>query len=339
MKKRIKQIFVTAVLVVSLCVGCGLQNTAGDEADSVSGRAASVTGTAVQSSQTEGEKKAIRYVAKDEKYGLALPEADAFGEELENMIYWSYAKRIYEKDDGLYGYLREKKALGRELKIKLSYAKDKELEMFNELCEYRPIYLVRLTIPELGGDTFWLEYHSSGLASRIGDYSEDDELEDDESEDEEDEDESYDWHEMGETTICIEEGKAETYEPQENITEEKEKILKDLRKEIAACRGRNEDCAIYLQDFLPGDDSLSGVMLHYDAEVPISWLTIVIYYTKQGEYYCLDWHPRTSTMFNGSEYSKEAAKEAIKEQEEAILVDHCLMAYRIKGKEMISLKE
>lgn len=339
MKKRMKQILAIAILA-SLCVGCGVQNTAGDKVDSVSGGAASVTGTAVQSSQTEGEKKTIRYVAKDEKYGLALPEADAFGEELENMIYWSYAKRMYEEDDGLYGYLKEKKALGKELKIKLSYAKDKELEMFNELCEYRPRYLVLLTIPELEGDTpvYWLEYHSSGLASCIEDYSEDDELED-----EEDEDERLDWHELGETTICIEEEKAEAYEPQEDITEEKEKILKDLKKEIENYKRKDQDCAIYLQDFLPGEDSLSGTILYYDiGEEPtstIAWLTTLIYYTEQNEYYGLELHPRASTMFNGSAYSKEAAEEAVKEQEEAILVDHCLMAYRIKGNEMISLKE
>lgn len=335
-KKHVQQIIAVAILA-SLCAGCGVKNTAGDNIDTVSGGAANTTGAAAWSTPKESGKKKVRYVAEAPEYGLALPEADVFGEELEDMIYWSHAKRIEQGDDRIYGYLKEKKVLGKELKIKLSYAKDRELEMFNDLCEYRPLYLVRLTIPELGGDTiFYLEYYASGLASCLDSYNEE---EDDEEEEEDDE--VYNWHELGVTTICIEEEKAETYTPQETMTEKKEQIIKDLQKKIATYKRKDQNCAIYLQDFLPGDSYLTGVILNYDiGKEPTSSvddLTVVVYYTNQNEYYDMEWHPR-GTMFNSERYSQEGAEKMLKEREESILVDRCLMAYRIKGEEMTSLK-
>ena len=66
---------ILSIMIVStilLCTSCG----------NGSGTAASATGTAVLG-KTETNKNEIRYVAEKKEYGLALPEAESFKEELE----------------------------------------------------------------------------------------------------------------------------------------------------------------------------------------------------------------------------------------------------------------
>ncbi|MBO5073338.1 MAG: hypothetical protein J6C32_10275, partial [Eubacterium sp.] len=70
---------ILSIMIVStilLCTGCG----------NSSGTTTSATGTAVMK-KAETNKNEIRYVAEKKEYGLALPEAESFKEELEELLY------------------------------------------------------------------------------------------------------------------------------------------------------------------------------------------------------------------------------------------------------------
>lgn len=330
---------ITAFLfLVLLCTGCGMQNPAGDQAKNVTGTAAAVSGAAA----TPTGKK----VAENKKYGISLPEAEEFAGELEELVYWSYATRQEEGESNLYSWLEEHKALGRELKVKLYYQEgDKEDGYFDSSDEIRPFYHILACFPEIQevDNYVGMCYNARGLVNPddFDDYDEMDNIEDVLSGGED----GKPYTEWGETTIYVDEMRAKEYVPAKDTSKIRQQIERDCLKEFKKYGEYNEEYEIYLREFLSGDEWMEGVVIQCDpkeGDVPIGWVQTHICYAgkKMEKYKKIVWHVRSSTMFNGPEgYSLKAAKEAVKEQREAMLPENCFLAYRIKGDKMTSLKK
>ncbi len=327
-----------------LCTGCGMQNSAGDQAKNVTGTAAAVSGAAATLKISPKGKK----VVENKKYGISLPEAEEFAEELEELVYWSYATRQEEGESNLYSWLEERKALGRELKVKLYYQEgDKDDNYFDSSDEIRPFYYILAWFPEIQevDNYVGMWYNARGLVNpddfNVYDDPDIDDIEDVLSGGEDEEP----YTEWGESTIYVDEMRAKEYVPAKDTSKIRQQIERDCLKEFKKYGEYNEEYEIYLREFLPGDQWMEGVVIQCDpkdGDVPIGWVQTHICYAgrKMEKYKKIVWHVRPSTMFNGPEgYSLKAAKEAAKEQREAMLPENCFLAYRIKGDKMTSLKK
>lgn len=336
--RPIRQMMILCLLT-GLLAGCGVQNSAGDQIDSASGRAANVSGSAVR--KEEKETKEVRYEAENKEYGIALPEREYVMEDLENLIYWSHATRPTESESDLYSYLEEHQALNQDLKVTLYYGEE-EGSYFDEEDEERRRYYRVLVHFQLQESGFYLSfyYNARGLTFSWGD----DLLDEDEEEVKE---ACKSYTKWGEAVLHIDESAAEQYVLSKEMDPQKEQIRKDCLKQIEEYRKdgkeNNIDCDIYIYDFQPGDDWLEGRILYtnlQDGDVPVSWLHIHVCYNgkKMEKYNGIMWYPRSSTMFNGGEYSLKAAKDALKELQDEMLPENCFMAYRIKDGQLSSLK-
>lgn len=343
--KKVKG-WIVLCLLTGLLAGCGVQNTAGNQTGSATEGAASVSGSAVRKKPEE-----IHYVAENKEYGIALPELDVFAEELENYIYWTHATNPVKDTEDLYSNLLEEYGPKQDLNMTLFY-EEIEDSYFDEVDEEgRRCYHIIVRCQPQGREAYFeLLYnakglgvydrssHSSELLVKRDDFSDED-GEDDFKSIQKD---CKSYTKWGETVLHIDTSAAEQYVESEEMSRQKEEIRQDCLKEIQT--DRKEDQEIYIYDFLPGDDWIHGRILYTDLEdgdVPVSWLNIHVCYKgkKMETYNGLIWYPRSSTMFNGGEYSLKAARDTLEELQEEMLPEKCFMAYRIKDGELISLKD
>lgn len=310
--------------------------------------------------QVENEAEVVEadtdsFAAENEKYGLALPKADAFREILQDFIYWNHATVIEkdkDKEYSIFGILEEENCLERELKIHLYYRECDVKEM--DQVESN-LYDIVVTFPEEEQLSYFsFEYNARGLSSEY-DYGYDgwldDHLDDDISSQELEKNKWFGKHytSFGETILTIKKAEAEEYEVADKFPAgEKEQILSAIKKSIKKTYKKEDDVVIYIQDFLPGDWRLSGRIVYLDMEdkydIPLYWIQSLIYYSgaKMEQFVDVFWDTRYSTAYAGGGYEhKNTVKQLrrwAKEEKEAVDVDQCVLAYRIKKGKMIDLK-
>ncbi len=333
------------ILAVSLfCVSCGAENTAGLQSGDVRGtnRAieTDVLDSAVRGLTEEQGKKEHGYEVEIKKYGFTLPRLETFQEELENLIYWTSAAAPTKEENNIYNYLKGKKALGKDLKVKLSYVRS-ETGYFDELDEEgRPSYLIYVCFPELQEKEqyLWLcSYNARGICDAYefdaGETISKKELQEGEGE-------YKDW---GETTIYIGEERAENDKPDKDASELRNQIGRDCLREIKELYNDNGEYEIYLYDFLPGDEWIKGRILNCDPKggfIPVNWISVHVCYKgkKMEKYNGISWYSKPSGVGSDTITSKDA-HDIIKPYREEMLPEHCFMAYRVRGKQITSLKQ
>ena len=344
-----KRIFLIMIMMLSLlCVSCGAENTAGSQPWDASSNTRG-TGSAIAAGVSESatgekaeDKKEPGYEVEIKKYGFTLPKLDAFREELENLIYWTYATAP-TKGDIFYNYLKENKVLGKNLKVKLSYVKS-ETSYFDELDEEgRPSYIIYSSFPELQEKELYLcRYNARGICD-VYNFDAGEAISEEELQADEDEEEEYEKTDWGETTIYIDEKKAESYRPEKDTTGMRKQIEKDCMEKIKEYCGDNTDCEIYLYDFLPGDEWIEGEVLNFDTKggfIPVGQLSVHVCYKgkKMEDYNGIYWHVKPSGTGSDS-ITREMALEDLEIEREKILPGHCFMAYHVKGDQITSLKQ
>lgn len=322
MKKN--RVILPIFMVISLlCASCGAENTTGlhtgnaTDSSIVSGTA--VSDTAVSDSDHKVENK---------NYDFTLPKLDVFREELEDVIYWTHATAPTKEEDesNIYSYLKKNKALGKNLKVKLLHSKSLDNDHNNKY----PCYGIYINFPELmekeqyvglgnysAGGMCDVDYFTAGV----------------EIHSKKERQKNYvDW---GETTIYIDEEKAERYVPKEDTSGVREQIKQDCLNEIKKyCDGNEYE--IYLHDFLPGDQWIVGEVLYHNPvgfDV-VSYLQIQVYYNgkKMERYSRINW-------FDDADYAHPEDLEDLEFAEETIIPEHCFMAYHVKGDQITSLKQ
>lgn len=100
-----------------------------------------------------------------------------------------------------------------------------------------------------------------------------------------------------------------------------------------------------IHDFRPADTSISGCIIFHDTNsegyMPYGWIHGGISYSgkkmSKGPYVFFEY--RTTTAFNGGEYSKEAAIKLAKEQKEDIIIENCLLACKVKEDKLVPLQD
>ena len=339
------RIILWIILSISLlCVGCTGENTAGLQSEN--GSAQNTDAGIAESANSEktgaqGEEESA-YEVEIEEYGFTLPKLDDFRIELENLIYWTYATAPTKEYPNIYSYLKEKQVLGKSLKVKLSYVKS-AINRFGETDdEGRPHYQIYISFPDMQEkeEYMWLcSYNAKG----IGDVYEFDAEESYSKQELQEEGEELggcvDW---GETTICIDEEKAEKFVPEEDTSEIRKKIENDCLKEIRDY-GEVGECEIYLYDFLPGEEWLHGQILFCNpgkGGYPYAYFTVQILYDgeKMEDYSEIIWH-QSSHGPQPDEMTAEDARKISEEYKKEMLPEHCFLAYHIKGDEITSLKQ
>lgn len=312
----------------------------------------------VETDQTEqtgdGDSDAGIYVAEHEKYGLALPQADAFRDIFQDFIYWQYATMI-EKEDriSIFSTLEEEKLLETDLKIHLFYRECDVEEMDNAESN---IYDVVVTFPENPSLSYFsLSYNARGLSSDYdygydGWFSKD--FEDDISSQELEKDKWFQKHYtfFGESSLILEKAKAENYEVKSNFpTGEKEQILSAIQKAVKKEYKKADDLVVYIRDFLPGDENLLGevidLAIHGKNDMPLYWINSFIYYSgaKMEKFEDVYWGTHYSTAYSGAgqpnyDPTVKWLKKQVKKEKDAVDVEKCILAYRIKNGKMIDLK-
>lgn len=335
------------MILILFCVSCGADNTAGSKSGDTNGSAGG-TGSAIIASvsdsaareKTKEQKKEPGYEVEIKKYGFTLPKLDTFREELEDLIYWTHATAPTKEEGNIYEYLKENKALGKNLKVKLSYLKS-ETSYFDELDEEgRPSYMIYICFPELQEKRqyLWLcSYNARGICD-VYEFDAGETIS--EKELKEGEDEYVEW---GETTICIDEEMAENYILETDTSGLRKQIEKDCLKEIKKYCDNDGEYEIYLYDFLPGEEWIRGRVLNCDPKggfIPVNWLSVHVCYKgkKMDKYNGIYWHSKSSGTGSDAIIS-EKALEILKPYQEEMLPEHCFMAYHVKGKKITSLKQ
>lgn len=343
--RPIKKMMVLCLLT-GLLAGCALQNQAGDQIESATGSAAGVSGSAVRGKR---ETKKVRYEAENKKYGIALPEKDTFMEELEDLIYRTYATRPTDDATDIYSFLKEHQALDQDVKVTLFYEEEKE-NYFDEVDEEGRYYYHILVHFQVQGKGVYLpvDYNARGFSVYGYDRplvceGEKDDYDEDEDVYKEIEKDIKKYIKWGEAVLHIDESMAEQYVLPEETDPQREQIRKDCLKQIKEYQKDDMDCEIYIYEFQPGDTWLEGRILYtnlQEGDVPVSWLQIHVCYKgkKMETYNGVHWYPRSSGGGGGSGYSLKVAKDELKALQEEMLPEHCFMAYRIKGGTLRSLK-
>lgn len=313
-------------------------------------------GSLPDTSTSEEVQVVESYVAQNEKYGLSLPEADTFGQELKDFIYWEYATMIQKGVHGLMSVLtnlEEEDCLGKELKLHLYYYECDVLEMDEGNCNY---YDVVLTFPEEQQMSYYsFSYNAKGFSSEY-DYGYDgwfsEVIENDISSQKL---EKKKWFQkqytfFGEISLNLSRKEAEGYGVTDRFeVGKKEQILSAVKKEIKKEYKKSKNTVVYVRDFLPGDFYISGevVDLHMVRKnsLPLFWIQSLICYSdeKMEMFEAVDWHTRYSTRYSGAgqpdyDPTVKQLKKWAKEEKEAVNIEKCILAYEIKNGKMIDLK-
>lgn len=340
---KTKIILLIMMSISLLCVGCIGENTAGLQSKSVSVSekntdAGISDSVAPEKTDAPGEEESVYEL--EIKYGFTLPKVESFRAELEKLIYWTYATVPTKESENIYSYLKENKVLGKSLEVKLSYVKSAINEFGETDKKGRPHYRIYISFPELQEkeEYIWLcSYNAKGICD-VYEFDPEESY----SEKELQEEECGEYIDWGKTTICIDEEKAEQFVPEEDTSGIRKKIETDCLKEIKDYCGTGE-CEIYLYDFLPGEEWIHGQLLICDPEggrIPVDNLSVQVCYEgdKMEDYSEILWYQRAGGSGN-SGITSEDAREMLEQHKEEMLPEHCFMAYHVKGKEMISLKQ
>lgn len=358
--------FLLFILPICLFTGCGSrQDLQQDEAKK------EVVYDAAQDAGDEAEPEEITYAAQNEKYGLALPNAEAFGDILQDFIYWDYATTIEKNTDEAYSIINiledADAALNivnvpdpdnpeTNLKIHLYYREGNVEEMDEAESN---IYNVIVTFPEEKELSYFsFLYNARGLSSDY-DYGYSDWFEDDLLDDDIDdissqklEENPYfkkDYTYLGEASLTINKAEAEKYEVTDKFpTGEKEEILSAIRKAIKKEYKKENNQMIYIRDFLPGDMSLSGRQVNLDItskhDMPLFWIRSSICYSgpKLEKFEGINWYTHYSTGYSGAggpyDPTLKKVKKWAQEENEDVDASKCILAYRIENGELIDLK-
>lgn len=306
---------------------------------------------------SEEPKETPSYVAENEKYNLALPGAENFGQELKDFIYWETATEIDKDVHGLMSVLtilEDYDCLDKELKLHLYYEECDVSEM-DEGWESN-IYDVVVTFPEEAQISYFsFSYNARGISTDY-DYGNDGWFEKDIDMDVPSQKlEQKKWFQkqytlFGETSLILSRKEAESYEVTDRFEDgEKEQILSAIKKRIKKEYRKSKNSVIYIRDFLPGDDYVTGreVDLHMTRkyDMPLFWIYARVYYSdkKMETFDDVYWNTRYSTGYSGAsqpDYNPtvKQLKKWAKEEKEAVNIDKCILAYQIKNGKMIDLK-
>lgn len=296
-------------------------------------------------------------VTENKEYGLTLPEAEAFRDILQDFIYWEYATMI-EKDGGIsiFRRLEEENCLETELKIHFYYREcDREEMDYGE----RNIYNIIVIFPANKSLSYFsLEYNARGLSSDYdygyGGWFSDhlDSLDMDISSQKLEKNKWFrkQYTSFGAASLLIKKEEAEAYTVKDRFpVGEKEQILAAIQKAVKKEYKKANNQIVYIRDFLPGDESLSGEVINLDIkskdDMPLFWVKSFIHYSgaKMEEFEDIYWDTHYSSGYSGAgqpHYNPtlKQVKKWAKEENEAINVEKCILAYRIKDGGLIDLK-
>lgn len=356
MKKQAAMLLLCGTLLLGL-TGCGQKVSETQE-----GASAEVDKTQkeleLSSVTMEPTQKPVSYVAENEKYKLALPDAEHFVRELQDFIYWEYATEIEKDTHGLMSILtnlEENHCLEKELKLHLYYYECDVSKMDEGLCNF---YNVVVTFPEESQMSYYAFYYNSKGLTLDYDYGYGGWFDEDEEDDISSQElEQKTWFQeqytfFGETSLTISKTEVENYKVSNHFEAgEKEEILSAITRAIEKEYGKkkNKNMFVYVRDFLPGDSSLSGEVVDLDMtsenDMPLWWIHSGIRYEdeKMVKFDDVYWNVRYSTTYSGASLSDynptvEQLKEWAKEEKEAVGVEKCILAYQIKDGELIDLK-
>lgn len=349
-------VLVAFALTASLVLeGCGARNAVSQNGEKNTAEGYSVTEQ--PSTQPPAEQKESAYVASNEKYGLHLPNANAFGEFFRDFIYWEYAAQIenhekkLEDERNILGNLKAMKLLGREVKLRMYYR-----EWDIEEMDYGEsnLYNVIVGFPEAkgGSGSTWLsmDYSCRGLSSE------------------------YDWEYcgwldsiqqisfekleqnkkfqkeytcMGDTGIAVSETEAKAYQPENKFAEgEKEHILAEIDRAVRKEYKDAKDTMVFIHDFLPGDFNLSGKEVDFDMtskdDMPVRWIRSGIGYlgNQLEKFDGIDWQTHYATAYSGAgqpDYNPTVKflKESAENEAEEMDTERCILVYYIKNGEVL----
>ncbi len=307
----------------------------------------------------EPEQSPVSYVAENEKYALALPDAEHFVRELQDFIYWEHATEIEKDTHGLMSILsnlEDNNCLEKKLKLHLYYYECDVSEMDEGLYNF---YNVVVMFPEESQMSYYNFYYNSKGLSLAYDYGYDAWFDGDEEDDDisSQELEQRNWFQkqytfLGETSLTISKTEAENYKVSNHFEAgEKEEILSAITRAIGKEYGKkkNKDMFVYVRDFLPGDSRLSGEVVDLDMTsenyMPLWWIQSGIHYEdeKREKFDDVYWDVHYSTGYSGASQPNynptvKQLKEWAKEEKEAVDVEKCILAYQIKDGELIDLK-
>lgn len=318
--------------------------------------------TETEKMEVEEAEAAISYAAQNEIDGLSLPEAETFGRELKDFIYWEYATMIEKDVHGLMSaltILEEDNCLEKELKLHLYYyEEDADYEFItsdNDEWNYH-YYDVVVAFPEEQQASFFsFSYNTKGFSTEY-DYGDDEcfsksvkhymssqKLE------------QKKWFQkqytfFGETTLNLSRKEAENFEVTDRFEAgKKEQILSTVKNVIKKEYKKSKNTVVYVRDFLPGDYFLTGevIDLHMvdKSSMPLYWIRSLIYYSdkKMDIFEHVSWYTHYSTGYSGASQPNynptvKQLKKWAKEEKEAVNIEKCILAYQIKDGEMIDLK-
>ncbi|MDE7422667.1 MAG: hypothetical protein K2N51_03095 [Lachnospiraceae bacterium] len=293
---------------------------------------------------------------ENEDYQLALSEKEAFKNMLQDFIYWEYATMIEKEGESFFSILEKENCLETEMKLHFFYRKYDVEEMDEAESD---IYNIIVTFPDKKELSYFsMDYNARGLSSKY-DYGYgygrwfSDSLEDDISSQELEKSKWFQKHytSFGETSLRLKKSEAESYKVKDKFPAgEKERILSAVQASIKEEYKEEEDLVVYVRDFLPGDQSLSGEVVNLNIinsdDMPLYWICSEINYTgnKMEEFQDIHWYTHYSTGYSGAsnpDYNPTVnqVKEWAKEEKEAVNVEKCILAYHIKNGEMIDLKD
>ena len=308
--------------------------------------------------KNEVEKKnSYSFAATNETYGLALPEAEAFRDILQDFIYWEYATKLEKDKTGrtsVVGILEEENCLERELKINLYYRECDKEDM--DEAE-RNIYNIIMTFPEDKQLSYFSFYYDARGLSSDYDYGYDggwvsDDLDDDISSQELMKNKQFQkkYTVFGESSLTVKKAEAEEYEVTDKFPAgEKKEILSAIKKCINKKYKDEDDVIIYVRDFLPGDLSLSGKVVYLDIkdkdDMPLFYIRSTIYYSdaRMDKFEDVYWDTHYSTAYSGAgnphyDPTVKQVREWAEEEAEAIDASKCILAFHVKEGEITELE-
>lgn len=289
--------------------------------------------------------------AENKKYGLALPKAEAFRDILQDFIYWEHATDIETKDSSSMFYtLKQENCLEREVKIHLYYRECEWEEM--DYTESNCYDIVVIFPEEKKLSYFSLTYNARGLSSQY-DYGYDawfsDGIEDELPAWKLEKNKWFGRHYtfLGEAGLTLKRTEARAYTVEDRFPAgEKKVILQAIRREIKK-EYKESDLVVYVRDFLPGDEALSGRIVYCNIkkkyEIPLLWIYSSVLYSgpRMGRFEGIWWQTRNSTGYYSPEgsLSVKTLRECARMERRAVDVEKCILAYRIKDGRLVDLKK
>lgn len=364
-----KFLLISTLLSICLLAGCGsntgveqsevksdVQNESADDtgsetSDDTKSSAESATDNETNSTKTTTEA----YVAQNETYALALPNGEAFGEILQDFVYWEYATAIEnDKSNTIIGMLYDKNTPEKEYKINLYY-QELDIERMDQVES--GMYNVIVTFPEEKDLSYFSFYYNARGFDSDYDYgydggwiSEEDDLDEISSQELEENPSFRKYYTLfGEVSLTISKKKAKSYEVTNKFADgEKEAILAAIQKEVKKTYKKEKNLYVYIRDFLPGDTRLEGRVVNLDIEdrfdIPLFWVQSLINYSgaKMEKFNGVYWDTHYSTAYSGAggpyAPSLKQVKKWAKEELDEVDAENCILAYHIKDGKLIDLK-